>query len=1193
MNRIDKLHNTLARAVPAGLFVLVALPADATITISDTPLFLTVSVPPNIVLTLDDSGSMRRAFVPENCLADTSDCDHLDNRYEKSAYRNLIYYNPSVKYSAPKNAAGTFLTTTFTSAYRNGFDTAFGTRNLSNGYMPTAYLDLNGSATEAYMGHYASDFQCNTASNKCQYMNEAGTWVDIATNCSGANATAKHNFCRGTHSSGLSPVGMPAYYYVFDSTNASCNGTDTDNDCYDIKFVSATSGPGTLDLNGDGVINATDKDERQNFANWYSFARTRNLTTATGASLAFATLDSSARVAWQALNSCRGSTSSLVDTDCDGWKANFAGISNAIRPFSGSHKTNFYSWIMQNPTNSGTPLGEALERVGEYFKTSGDNSPYDDDYTAAGSTETSCRRNYHILMTDGIWTVAGTKGNTDGANQTFPDNTAYAPADPYSDAHSNTLADSAFYYWKTDLRGTLNDNLTAVFIDQAGTPAQKYQNPRNDPATWQHMVNYTIGLGLTGYLADAGMTWTGDMFGGSYANIANNTLQWPQPSTTANDPDNVADLWHAAINSRGKFFSADDPAGLAAAFTSALTAITANSGSAAALSANSTSIQAGTVVYQAKFNSSDWSGTLLALPVAGDGSIGAANWDASTLIPAHALRNIFTHNGTGGAVFNACANLSASQQTLLATGGVTCANRLAWLRGDATNEIRNGGTLRNRLTTVMADIVNSDPYYVKDTNYGHEGLPAGTPGQANYAAYVTANAGRQAMVYVGTNSGMLEAINADTGAEVFAYVPSGVYGNLATLTDTPYSHRFYVDGAPVAGDAYLGGVWKTVLVGGLNGGGKSIYALDVTDPTGFNATKVLWEYTETDMGSSYSQPQIGILESGQWVAIFGNGYNSTGGGSHLYVVNLADGTLIRKITALDAAGDDSNGLSTPVLYDSDANGKIDTVYAGDLQGYLWKFDLSNAASASWGVAYAGSPLYRACRDDDSDGIYCEAGEQQPITAQPKATGHTLGGHMVVFGTGRYLTATDVNDASVQTFYGIRDNGTVVADRTQLQQQSVTAQTTSFGFDVRSVSTNAVDWATKKGWYLNLPDTPGERVVSAALIKESRAIFVTLVPSTDPCTPGGYSWLMEVDLLTGGQTEPVFDLNNDGTYDALAGVKSTVGISKTPVWLDKDDATAFKEMTGTSGGFMAVKNKKTPPPGGGGGTVQRTYWMQIR
>ena len=449
---------------------------------------------------------------------------------------------------------------------------------------------------------------------------------------------------------------------------------------------------------------------------------------------------------------------------------------------------------------------------------------------------------------------------------------------------------------------------------------------------------------------------------------------------------------------------------------------------------------------------------------------------------------------------------------------------------------------------------------------------------------------------MGTNGGTLEAIDAETGVEAFAYVPEGVYDNLALLTDPSYAHHYYVDGAPTVSDAYLGGAWKTVLVGGLGGGGKTIYALNITDPASFSASNVMWEFTDSDMGYSYSKPQIAILESGQWVAIFGNGYNSTGGGSYLYVVDLATGALIDKITAMDGPGDDNNGLSSPVLYDADGNGKIDTVYAGDLQGYLWKFDLSTATATE---------IYRACRDDNGNGTYCETGEQQPITSQPQVTNCALAGTMVVFGTGRYLTSSDVADANVQTFYGVRDDGSTITDQTELQQQTVDVQTNAYGNDVRSVTNNSVDWATQKGWYVNLPDSPGERVVSAPLIKHERAIFVTTVPSTDACTPGGDSWLMELDVCSGGAPpSSVFDLNGDETFDSsdevsghvVAGLKSTVGLSKTPVWLDKTGAIAFKVLTGTSGGFMSVTNNPCPPAGcgpGGGGGATRVYWMQIR
>lgn len=740
--------------------------------------------------------------------------------------------------------------------------------------------------------------------------------------------------------------------------------------------------------------------------------------------------------------------------------------------------------------------------------------------------------------------------------------------------NSYYIAGLAYYANTTDIRGDLANKQTIAtyMID-----TQEYNsNPLDGPKN---------------------MLWLAGKYGGfEDTNGDGNPNSSLSGSATAEwdaDGDGLPD----------NYVLATQPDKLVTGLQSAFSSILSKIGSGAALSANSTSLQTGTVVYQAKFNSADWSGTLLALPVDINGNVGAAVWDASQLIPPHGSRNIFTHNGTSGVAFSNCANLSAAQQLLLAQGGVSCADRLGWLRGDASDE-QPTGNLRQRSTTVMADIINSDPAYVKGTDYGYGGLPLATPGQSTYAAFVSGNATRQAMVYVGTNGGLLEGINADTGVEVFAYVPAGVYGNLSSLTDPAYSHKYFVDGAPMVSDAYLSSGWRTVLAGGLNAGGKTVYALDVTNPTAFGSANVLWEFTDTNMGFSYSQPQIGILESGQWVAVFGNGYGSTEGGSYLYVVDLETGSLLKTIQAMDTPSvDDNNGLSTPVLFDSDGNGLIDVAYAGDLLGNMWKFDLSAPSSAGWAVALSGSPLYRACRDDDGDTVYCEPGtpnEWQPITSQPQVAKHALGGNFIIFGTGRYITFGDLSDPATQSFYGVLDDGiNAIADRSHLLQQTVTLQTTAFGNDVRSVSTNSVNWASQWGWFLDLPDSPGERVVSKPLIKFNRAIFVTVIPSTDACSPGGDSWLMELDLMSGGAPPTsVFDFNNDDAFDSsdevsgqvVAGIKSTVGISKTPVWLDKSTTISFKIMTGTSGGFMGPKNKGG---GGGGGSVERVYWMQIR
>ncbi len=1229
MRSTAQLVTKAAGSAFAALLVFASAPSYAALDVANSPLFLTVSVPPNIVVTLDDSGSMARAFVPDTCGATSNDCGTLDNRYAKSSHFNPLYYNPNVKYAPAKQANGTNRTTSFSAAYRNGFDTGFGSVvDLRTSYRPTAFLTLNPgnqTASEGYMNHYSADMTCRTTTPRQCMIGSTATTKSCNSN----------NDCRNDDG-----FGVPAYYYVFNASNANCNGQANDNDCYTMVMVSSTSGPGGT-------------DERENFANWYSFARTRNLATQTAASLAFATVPSTVRVGWQALNTCRNSATNFVDTDCDGYKNNFTNYSNAIRRFTGGHKNRFYEWLGQLPTNDTTPLPAAMRRAGEYFTRSGDGNPYDNDFTRAGGGELACRRNYHVMMTDGIWNEVQTIPDLENRDGTAIDPLpavssdsigTYSPRAPFRDTYSNTLADWAFYYWARDLRGTtpapntaLANTLLRNYRDSTGTPEQNFWNPRNNPATWQHMVNFTIGLGLTGYLSAENLTWNGDMYGGSYTALANGTRSWPEPGS--NRSANVADLWHAAINSRGQFFSADDPTSLATAFQSALTAITAANGSSAALSANSTTLSGSTMIYQAKFQD-DWSGTLLAYPVLAGGRVSPTSaWDAQTRIPAVDDRNIFTFNGTSGVELTSCSVLSTDQQTLLNHSGAgvrddRCEARVGWLRGSATNEVRNGGTLRNRPTTVMGDIVNSDPAFVKGVNFGYAALDPTLGGGTTYSDYVAANnatTGRMAMVYVGANDGHLHGIRGDagqtdSGQEKFSYIPAGVYHNLSHLTDPSYTHRYFVDGSIAVRDAYLNGAWRTILVAGLNAGGRSVYALDVTDPANFNEKNVLWEYSDTvdepdaDLGMTFSRPQIGILEDNTWVAVFGNGYNSANGGAYLYIVNLETGELIEKIEADDVdSSDESNGLSTPILVDTDDDTKIDVAYAGDLLGNLWKFDLTARTRLK---------------------LFASTG--QPITSQPKVTNHHLGGHLIVFGTGRYLTDDDVFDTNRQSFYGIWDNGDgVTIGRSDLQVQSFDRVAVVSGRNVRSVTSTPVDWleasnpSGRRGWYLDLLNgtgtgagTIGERVVHTSVIvssKTPRVIFGSIIPSVDPCKPGGTSWLIELNLFNGGGFDKtILDLNGDGVFDeddsrsdtnndgriddnddpvdpddlVSAVSNDELGISNTPLLIEDTPDLLYKTRTGTTGVISTEVNCKDceppePPEPPTVSSPTRRSWIQIR
>ena len=689
------------------------------------------------------------------------------------------------------------------------------------------------------------------------------------------------------------------------------------------------------------------------------------------------------------------------------------------------------------------------------------------------------------------------------------------------------------------------------------------------------------------------------------------------PAFTANyftlNPPNPLDQMAAAgtttamtnAGASGNAYYANNLTQLNSTFSSILSNILAQTGSAAAVALSSGSVISGSRIYQGQFNSTDWSGDLVAFNL--NSTTGAVitsptAWNAATQVNAQNYntgRSILTYKpgnslGAQGIPFRWPANpaspsateLDAFEVTALNTtpGGATDSNgaaRLDYIRGNAANEGTGATNFRPRNISKLGDVVDSGPYYV--------GAPASnysdTLETVPYSTFLNANKNRTPIIYVGANDGMLHGFDANTGTEKLAYVPSSVYSNLTQLTSPTYSHRFFVDGSPTVLDGFYNNAWHTVLVSGLGAGGQGFFALDVTNPANFNevnaSSLVRWEFTDKndkDMGFSFSQPSIVKLNNGKWAAIFGNGYNNTEadgnvsltGDAVLYIVDLETGALIRKIDTKYGSTTTPNGLATPTAIDTDGNGTADIVYAGDLAGNMWKFDLSSTNPNSWGSAFMSGatpvPLFVAM---DS------ANNRQPITSSPDITLHPSGsanyGYMVLFGTGKYIESGDPTNTSSQTFYGIQDNGVSVSGRAALVQQTVTSINTTGGNTYRSFSSNAVNWAggTVHGWYMDLPST-GERVVSQSVTDSGRVIFTTLIPSTNACAGGGTGWLMELNLSSGGALgKPTFDVNGDGVIDS------------------NDYVGAPGQYAGgiTLGGLpSAVRLQKQPPgpPGGGGG-----------
>lgn len=1090
--------------------------------VSQVPLFVSLEGPnPNIMFILDDSGSMQWEVLPDNEISssiyymfptnqayygggwydedDTNPVTSLQGGFEdnnihnfrrRSSRNNLSYYNPTITYSPWVKANGDpFDNANRTCAYHNPVDTTLGCRNFT--VQNTG--DAN-TSTDSY-GKWRRRKSDNT------YQWWTGKYVNAQTGVAGF---------------------WPATYFNWTPGGASCAlpGNIDTRACYTkVEIRSGNTyqaGAGRSDCQA--APTCTYDEEIQNFANWYTYYRSRILAARAGIGRAFEQQGESLRVGFGAIN--KGSTA------IDG--VNTRAIISGVRSFDTENRQTFFDRLYNHiiPA-SGTPLRQALNAAGQYFSRTDNQGPWCDVPGAVSSTSYGCRRSYTILMTDGYWNgaEAGTteaRDNNDGTSGPAimgPDGQSYtySAVSPFNDGHSNTLADVSMYYWKRDLHTGLDNRVPPSTLN---------------PAFWQHMVTFGVGFGVSG-TEDNTPTAVFAAIGDS-----NVTIRWPAPSTSGTTA-NIDDLLHASVNSRGNFFSAADPDSFATQLSSLLEEIVAReSSSASALATTSTRLDANTMSYQAKFDSNDWSGQLIGYeldPVLGTlgdepkwntdtaGKIPAPKLDSGTATSTGEGRKIYTIVGSTGKEF-LWANLDTSQKTNLKTlNGVVASDsvaqqRLNWIRGHQANE-KPSGALRKR-TKLLGDIVNSDPFYV--------GVPIVNPSQleqTGYAAFIEANKNRDGMLYVGANDGMLHAFNAQTGVEQFAYIPKAVFSNLSSLPDPTYNHKYFVDGSLIVSNVQINGVWKSILIGTTGAGGRSVFALDVTNPNGFDASKVLWEFTDSDLGYTIGRPTIGQLKDGTWVAVFGNGYNSDSGKAFMFVVNLANGTLLAKTSTLVGDTTTPNGLAEPAVL-PDIDGKIVAAYAGDLRGNLWKYDLTTRT-----FAFSRTPLFTAKN---------AAGIAQPITSAPAIAKHPNSGYLLSFGTGKYFEIGDHSaDVPVQSLYGIWDKatlvsgawqgGTVITARSALLKQEVIGESIEAGNKWRLVSKHLIHWETNPGWYLDLP-TAGERITDTPMLNAGQVLFITRIPRVeeDPCIPSvGTSWFMAVDLLTGGRSDKnVFDVDRD-------------------------------------------------------------------
>lgn len=648
----------------------------------------------------------------------------------------------------------------------------------------------------------------------------------------------------------------------------------------------------------------------------------------------------------------------------------------------------------------------------------------------------------------------------------------------------------------------------------------------------------------------------------------------------------------ALAGDTAQYFPATSPAAVASDISVILKKVEKQL-STTGVALNASSNTAANLVYQASFNTKFWTGNLLAETLSSvytSPSSPSIQWEAvgthgnGTLTASSLSNKVFTWNpvcnGNSGCgepfvwsslsttqqseLEQGWSSLSGSQQATFGGNSATYGQAImSWLLTGNTS----GGIFRSP-EALLGDIVDSSPVYVGAPDQGLL-----TP---SYQSFAQQYASRTPMVYVGSNDGLLYGFNALTGSPIFAYVPQGVYHDLWKLPQLNYTHRFYVDGTPSEADIETSsGSWESILVGGLDDGGDAIYALNVTNPASFSASDVLWQFTSSDLGRTYSEPQLAEVEingTPTWVAVFGSGYNSPAGWPYLFIVNAMTGKLIKSVNLCKEVNYNSaycstnypDGLSTPALASSGNGFLAGTAYVGDLQGNLWDINLTQLLNPSSAPSPSAPPtvsvLFHATTTSTTN---CPGGATsctvpQPITTQPLVTTAPAGapaGNFVLFGTGQLLQTSDLSNTSVQSIYGILSsgNGNIVT-LSQLQQRAITGVTSNNGEHVvvelpPSSGNGLINWAMQKGWYMNLTDSAngnlpvGLRSISNMEINLNRLIFTMYAPSSDTCGGTGTSYLMIINYIEGTTfSQPQFFVNNNLTQPLTVNSQYVSGVS---------------------------------------------------
>lgn len=1107
--------------------------------LSPTPPQATTAVPPNIVLMLDDSGSMggglMRTYSP-SCTTYSyynHDC-------------NGLFYSPDTLYSPPPKADGSL------------YD---------------SYTYLTQTTDDGFRDPGTDDSAVN-------FSDDYFYFIDPAT----------------------------GQVHLILANGVSCPGGYTCTPASDTNGAAAPV----------GVRAGT------NVANWYAYYHTRMLMAKTSVMVAFSSLSENYRVGFASINGggsiptprytgwgeYNTNEMAKVQPFDDTWRQKFW---NWLENEKASGNTPLRRSLQG--------IGDYYKDEDQPWETMKGDPNFG---TVDENKVLACRQSYAIFTTDGYWNgpapdakVKNAASDDDGFRYTDPagneihylfNKQPFSSSDDNGVISGSSLADVAAWYWKQDLRP--EDNVVPT--------------SDNDPAFWQHMTTFTLSMGETPSglegtapsgnnppTMDEIFAWAHDG-GGSSSTKKITSFSW--------GTDKIADLAHAAVAGHGDFFLATSPQAVADAFAEALSQIALRNAAPTPGAANSSVATVGALTFNAGYNTTNWTGTFQAVTLEDDGSAGAVQWDMGVELDAayhgsgYSNRDVYTATYSGvdctnplvptggsfatGVAFDAtvASSLDCWQEIGLLTpvptvSGDTATTRIQYLLGDETHE----GTWYRTRHSLLGAIIKSGPVYVGNPSGGwDDSWPAGSAEAAavaatpsyKYSDFVSAHADRastKGTVFVGANDGMLHAFaapapdcdfsdltnvtcvyDANGGKERWAYVPRAVYANLGNLTAQDFSYVPTVDARPTTLDVFFEGddLWHTVLVGGVGLGGRGIYALDVTDPTAFDATDVLWEFDSdmvidsscvtndgtscqaSDLGYTVSNPQIVRLHlkdgshNGDWVVLVPNGYfpDCTSGTvptgesdyaakpqckaiaaeapsdySALFVVDVENGSVIAELKTPSLTGVTSFGLGSPVVGDYNADGTGEVAFAGDLMGNVWRFDLSDPNPSNWNVTLT----YKGMSGTDASGNPIAG--VQPITVKPRLFPAPRSNRfMVVFGTGEYIGVDDNRaEIPVQSIYGVIEQESTTATRADLQEQTVSENSDG----LRSISDQPLV-ASDKGWYidLDLATAEGERVVvtPAALFSSNAFIISTLIPGeTNYCNPSTQGALMCLSANNGG------------------------------------------------------------------------------